>query len=450
MQKKYHLIAIGGSVMHNLAIDLKDLGYIITGSDDEIYDPSRSRLEKYGLLPSKMGWDASRITNDIDAVILGKHARKENPELIRALELGIPVMSFPEFIAANSSASTRVCIAGSHGKTSTTAMIMHVLRDLNYTFDYLVGAQLEGFEKMVSMSNEDILLVEGDEYPSSALDLRAKMWHYKPTIAVITGMAWDHVNIYKSYASYKQVFRDFLNTMIEQGICFFDQSDDELNAMMQQEIFRVKRQSYKAFKVNKKSEIIYEDKLYPVRIFGRHNMLNLSAAWKVCEKLGIQAEEFFASIASFKGASKRLELIYDNGELRVYRDFAHAPSKCQASLDAVRQKYPDKKIKAILELHTFSSLDIDYIKNYGGTMNKADMPIVFYDRHALDMKKMPDLDPDAVKNCFDNDVLQVLTKSAELDRQMHASLDDGTEVLLIMSSGTLGGNKMHYFKETES
>ncbi len=439
MQKKYHLIAIGGSVMHNVAIDLKELGHKISGSDDEIYEPSKRRLNDHGLLPASMGWDVERINSGLDAVILGKHAKENNPELLRAEALNIPIFSFPEFISGNSKAKTRVCIAGSHGKTSTTAIIMHVCKYCNLEFDYLVGAQLEGFHKMVKLSNAEILICEGDEYPSSALDNRAKMLHYKANISVITGLAWDHVNIYKTYESYKEAFRDFLNTMPKRGICFYDQSDLDLNHMMINEQFLPSRQSYLAFETTNNSEVLYNGNKYPIQLFGEHNMKNLRAAYLVCLELGIEESKFFEAIENYKGASKRLELIFNSELLSIYRDFAHAPSKCEATIDAIRSKYPKKRIKAVLELHTFSSLNIEFISNYKGTMNKADEAIVYYDEHAIRRKQMPDLNADLVKRLFDHNNIHVVNESQKLESLIRESSEDGTEVLLIMSSGTLSG-----------
>lgn len=438
MQKKYHLIAIGGSVMHNLALDLFDMGHKVTGSDDEIYEPSRSRLKEKGLLPDAMGWDPDRVENGLDAIILGKHAREDNPELKKALDLGLPVYSFPEFIARFSKAKKRVCIAGSHGKTSTTGMIMHVLRKLDFDFDYLVGAQLKGFDKMVRISGAELLVTEGDEYPSSALDTRAKMLHYKADIAVITGVAWDHVNIYKTYDAYLDAFRQFLQSMPADGVCFFDQSDAVLNQMMLTESFPPERISYRAFTLNRSGKVLYKDRIYPVRIFGRHNMLNMSAAFKVCSELGIPSASFFESMADFTGASKRLELLHESDALLVYRDFAHAPSKCLATVQAVRERYPDRNIKAVLELHTYSSLDIRFIGQYKGSMDAADKAYVFYDSHALAIKKMPALDANGVFEAFGNTGLSVVTDSSRLEEILNESKTDGTQILLIMSSGALG------------
>jgi UDP-N-acetylmuramate: L-alanyl-gamma-D-glutamyl-meso-diaminopimelate ligase len=451
MQKKYHLIAIGGSVMHNVAIDLAEMSNEITGSDDEIYEPSKSRLLAKGLLPDKMGWDSNRINKDIDAIILGKHAKKDNPELLKALELGLSIYSFPEFVTSRSNAQKRVCISGSHGKTSTTAMIMHVLRLLDYDFDYLVGANLEGFDKMVKLSNSDILIVEGDEYPSSCLDDRAKMLHYNPNIAVITGMAWDHVNIYKTYDAYKDIFRSFLNGLESDAVCYYDQSDFELNHMVLNESFPPKRISYKAFDLNNKGEILFEGEKYSVKIFGNHNMLNLKAALNVCTELGVTTDQFFKCIATFTGAAKRLELVSESENLIVYKDFAHAPSKCKATVEAIRSRFPNKKVKALLELHTFSSLDKAFIPQYKDTMIEADLAFVFFDPHAMDMKNMPLLDTEEVHKHFNHSEMKVFNEKDRFKEEILASKHDGTEVLLVMSSGGLGGLSLEEsFKSKEN
>ncbi len=438
MQKKYHLIAIGGSVMHNVALDLHAMGHQISGSDDEIYEPSRSRLEEKGLLPPEIGWFPQKITTDIDAVILGKHARIDNPELIKAQELGLKIFSFPEFISKSSNASKRVCVAGSHGKTSTTAMIMHALMANEIDFDYLVGAQLAGFDKMVRISDSDILICEADEYASSALDPRPKMLHYKGNIAVITGIAWDHVNIFKTYGDYVEAFRQFLHSLEGSGVCFYDQNDEDLNTLVLKESFNVARQSYNALQLNKNSEVVIGENVYPVQVFGKHNMLNMHAAYLVCRELGLNEEQFFNSMENFRGAAKRLQLVREENPI-VYRDFAHAPSKCLATVNAVRSRYPDKKIKAILELHTYSSLDSKFIVQYENSMNNADSAIVFYDKHAMQIKRMPDLDAEKVKTAFAHDDIEVSSDAAMVEAAIKDSFEDGTDVLLIMSSGALGG-----------
>jgi len=436
---RYHLIAIGGAVMHNVAIDLKDMGHEVTGSDDEIYDPSLSRLKKHNLLPEKMGWDDDKIVDNIDLIILGKHAKADNPELLKAQSIGLKIMSFPEFITDTSTATQRICIAGSHGKTSTTSMIMHVLSKLEFDFDYLVGANLEGFNKMVKLSGADILVVEGDEYPSSCIDMRAKMLHYKPTISVITGMAWDHVNIYKTYDSYKEAFRSFLKSMDSTAVCFFDQSDEELRKMLITESFAVQRQGYLGLEIDKKGNVAFENEKYPIKIFGHHNMLNLNAALLVCQNLGISSADFFKTIAEFKGAAKRLECILKTDQLIVYKDFAHAPSKCKATVAAMRQKYPHKKIKGLLELHTFSSLSANFIPQYKGTMEGLDQAGIFYDPHAVAMKKMDPIEKNFVQESFSHENLVVFNVASDCHQFLNESLTDGTEVLLIMSSGNLAG-----------
>lgn len=435
---KYHLIAIGGSVMHNVALDLHDMGHEVTGSDDEIYEPSRSRLAVKGLLP-ETGWDENRVDASIDAIILGKHAKIENPELKKAQALDIPIYSFPEYVSKSSKATKRVAIAGSHGKTSTTAMIMHVLKSVNKDFDYLVGANLEGFEKMVKLSDADILIVEADEYPSSCIDLRAKMLHYSPTISVITGLAWDHVNIYKTYDSYKETFLQFLRKMEKGSICFFDQSDEVLLDMMLTEKFEAERDSYVPFPTNKKGHLQYEGNEYPIKIFGRHNLLNLNAAFKVCLQLDVKPIEFLESIQSFKGASKRLEVISENENQIIYKDFAHAPSKAKATMEAVRSKYPNKRIRAILELHTFSSLTASFIKEYNGSLAGADSAAVYFDPHAVKMKGMAGLDKNKVLASFGHDHMVVLDNKSDVEAFLSAFLVEKEDILLIMSSGNLGG-----------
>ncbi len=436
---RYHLIAIGGRVMHNVAIDLQDMGHIVTGSDDEIYNPSRDRLASYDLLPDKMGWDAERITEDMDAIILGKHARDDNPELARAQALGLPIYSFPEFISKNSKATQRVCVAGSHGKTSTTAMIMHVLRHNGLDFDYLVGDSLEGFGKMVKISDADILVVEGDEYPSSCIDNRAKMIHYQPNISVITGLAWDHVNIYKTYEDYKDAFRSFLSLMERDAVCFFDQTDAELVKMMATEHFPCIRTGYYPLDQNKKSQVVREDQVYNINVFGRHNLLNMHAALHSCKSLGIEEEAFFEAIASFTGAANRLEKIYESTSHIVYKDFAHAPSKCRATVNAVRSQHPNKKIKGILELHTFSSLNKDFLPHYSGSLDGLDMAAVLYDPHAMAMKKMLLFDKSVVSDAFGYEGLLVLNERAELEDYL---TNGEADIILIMSSGNLAGMDM--------
>lgn len=434
--------------MHNVAIDLKDLGHMVSGSDDEIYEPSRSRLNKYGLLPESSGWFPQNVDLSIDAIILGKHAKSDNPELAKAIELGIPIYSFPEFVKSTTRATIRVCVAGSHGKTSTTAMIMHALKAHDIDHDYLVGANLEGFDKMVRLSGSDILIIEADEYPSSSIDNRAKMLHYNPTMSIITGLAWDHVNIYKTYDDYKAVFRAFVKAMDSDAICFFDQTDAELFSMITKEVFDAKRHGYVPYMMDKKGQVILRDQRYPLQIFGRHNLLNLKAAQLVCEQLGIQEKAFLKAMYNFSGAAKRLELIHDSEKLKIYRDFAHAPSKCRATVDAVRKRYPNAKIRAIMELHTFSSLNPKFIEHYKGSMEGIDNAAVYYDNHALRMKNMDPLDPNFVYEAFGTEGLTVYNDGKSIRDFIEKTVDGGDDILLLMSSGNLGGFDINQFVDS--
>ena len=436
--KNYHLIALGGSVMHNLAIDLKDAGHRVTGSDDEIYEPSRSRLREYGLLPNKMGWFPEKITDEIDVIILGKHAKNDNPELLKAQNLGLPITSFPEFVAQHSAAKKKIAITGSHGKTTTTSMVMHVLKKEGLEFDYLVGAQIDGFEKMVKISGAPILVVEGDEYPSSCLDDRAKMLHYKADVSVITGVAWDHVNIYKTYDAYLKIFQTYLEQSPEGSKIFFDQSDDALTKLILDKQYSSIRTGYAGLHTDRKGAVVYEGETYPIQVFGQHNLKNLQAAMLVCQELKIEPTDFLRHIGSFSGAAKRLELLHQSESITVYKDFAHAPSKAKATAEAVRSKYRNKKIKAILELHTFSSLSQDFIHHYKGSLDGLDSVAVFYDPAAMKLKRMPDLDKKVVATAFKHSQLQVLNDLGALEAFLQED-KDLYEVVLIMSSGNLGG-----------
>lgn len=424
--------------MHNLAIDLKDAGHNVTGSDDEIYEPSRSRLSEYGLLPSDMGWYPSRISPDIDVIILGKHAKNDNPELLKALELGLTIRSFPEFVALHSKATTKIAITGSHGKTTTTSMIMHVLKQEDIDFDYLVGAQIDGFEKMVRISGAPILVVEGDEYPSSCLDDRAKMLHYQADISVITGVAWDHVNIYKTYDDYLNIFKTYLKQSNRKSKIFFDQTDVELTKLVLDQPYACTRLGYTELTTNRKGTIIYEGSEYPIQVFGQHNLKNLNAAMLVCRQLEIEPDKFLTHIKSFTGAAKRLELLHKSETLTVYKDFAHAPSKAKATATAVRAKYRNKNIKAILELHTFSSLSQEFIQYYKDTLDGLEEVAVFYDPQAMKLKRMPELDKKAVAAAFNHPQLTVINDVDSLEDFLRRDKEH-YDVVLIMSSGNLGG-----------
>ncbi len=427
---RLHLISIGGSVMHNIALDLQKNGYRISGSDDEIYEPAKSRLAKEGLLPETIGWSADRITNDLDAVILGMHARADNPELIRAQELGIKIFSFPEFIYEHAKHKTRIVIAGSHGKTTTTSMIMHAMKGTGIDFDYLVGGQIEGFDHMVRFSDAPIMVMEGDEYLSSAIDRRPKMLHYRPHYAVITGIAWDHMNVFPTYENYTEQFSLFLETIESGGKVFFFKEDMDLEKIA-------------GACPRKDIEIrpygFLEDKMMEsMQVFGKHNQANLMAASLICEQAGISQEQFVDLMKAFTGTKKRLQKLYDSSEMKVFLDFAHAPSKLKATVEAVRSKYPDYKLIAMYELHTYSSLNKAFILHYKGTMDLADKALVYFNAHTLEMKKMPELSPEFIRDAFNMEELVVCQDNDHLKEFIQQNKVEKC-VYLFMTSGTFNG-----------
>lgn len=438
---KIHFIAIGGSTMHNLAIALHLKGYIVTGSDDEIFEPAKSRLAKYGLLPSQIGWYDDRITADIDAIVLGMHAREDNPELLKAKELGIKIYSFPEFLYEQSKNKKRVVIGGSHGKTTITSMIIHVLNDLNYSFDYMVGAQLEGFEVMVKLTdNAPVIILEGDEYLTSPIDRRPKFWVYQPDIAVISGIAWDHFNVFPTFDIYKDQFLTFANLIPNDGALIYCKQDENVCDVALKARCKTKIQygiPESEIKDNT-TYIKYQNKSYPLSVFGNHNLMNIEAAQNVCNQLGIENEAFYSSISSFGGASKRLEKIAQKDSFVAFKDFAHSPSKVQATIEAVKNQFPDYELIAILELHTYSSLNIEFLSQYIGTMDNADVPIVFFDNHALEIKKLPKLHLEDIRNKFKNPNITVVN-----DKHTLLKLIENTGLnhksFLFMSSGNFGG-----------
>lgn len=436
---KVHFVAIGGSAMHNLALALHSKGLEVSGSDDEVYEPSRSRLDRAGLLPKKMGWDADRITKDIDAVILGMHARIDNPELLKAQELGIPIYSYPEYVAKESEDKKRVVIAGSHGKTTTTSIVMNALDHAGIEFDYLVGAQLEGYDRMVKLSDADLIILEGDEYLSSPIDRRPKMLHYKPHLAVITGIAWDHINVFPTFEDYVKQFDLFLESVMEEGKVFYYEHDKELANLAEKDFQEVTLVPYDRIAVDNGNTLVDGDS-YPIQLIGQHNFQNIKAAELICSELGISKQDFYASLATFKGAAKRLQHIKvsDSDVGHVYLDFAHAPSKVKATVDAVKESYGKNKLVAILELHTFSSLNKKFLPTYDKALDKADEAVVFYDEHTLKMKRMEPIDKSFVKHCFGRSNLRVITDAEELEAYMN-QVDLSNSNLLLMSSGKFGG-----------
>lgn len=428
--------------MHNLAIALKGKGYQITGSDDEIFEPSLSRLAQHGLLPDTIGWNPDRITSNLDAVVLGMHARLDNPELIRAKELGVKIYSYPEYLYEQTKDKTRVVIGGSHGKTTITSMVMHVLKHNGIDFDYMVGAQLEGFENMVSLSSDTrIAVFEGDEYLTSPIDRRPKFHLYRPHIGLISGIAWDHINAFPTYPIYLEQFSTFINTFESNGTLVFCESDPELDKLVAEHKSPVAKVGYKAhdalYSHSGVSLVTPEGEL-PIKVFGEHNLMNISGAMEVCLRLGISAPSFYSAIATFEGAARRLQLLADNGKTRVYFDFAHSPSKVAATVMAMKQAFPNRELVACLELHTFSSLNKDFLPLYSGKLKGADVPIVFFDPHTIEHKKLPPVGPAEVQNCFGNPQPAVFTNSMELTSFLRQQQWEGKN-LLIMTSGNFSG-----------
>lgn len=438
---RIHLIAIGGSAMHNLALALQSIGHEVSGSDDEIYDPALSRLKNAGLLPEPMGWSADRITSDIEAIILGMHARKDNPELARALELGLKVYSYPEFIFEQAKDKKRIVIAGSHGKTSTTSMIMHVLKKAERDFDYLVGAQLEGFDMMVRLSSAPIMIIEGDEYLSSCIDPRPKFLHYKPDIAVLTGISWDHINVFPEFSNYLDQFRGFLDHLNSNAQLFYYQNDENILDLINERERSIKLEAYNVLNgtdLQHYSHIVHEGNKVNLPFFGKHNMENMHAAYLVCESLGISLEEFLQHIQSFTGASKRLQPFIVQNNAAVFVDFAHAPSKVKASVQAVKMQFSDMKIRAIFELHTFSSLNKQFLQEYRHSLKDADEAIIFYDAHTIEMKRMEALDKSLVSSSFDHPNLQVFDNKEPLAKALEEAEFQGF-CTVFMSSGNFRG-----------
>ncbi|RDC58238.1 peptidoglycan synthetase [Pedobacter chinensis] len=437
---RIHFIAIGGSAMHNLAIALHKKGYQISGSDDVIFEPAKSRLDQYGLLPAEMGWDESRISKDLDAVILGMHARIDNPELLKAQELGIKIYSYPEYIYEQSKNKLRVVIGGSHGKTTITSMILHVLNYYHRDFDYLVGAQLAGFETMVKVTDEaPVMIIEGDEYLSSPIDRRPKFHLYKANVAVISGIAWDHINVFPTYADYVSQFDKFIDTISENGTLIYCEADTDLNALVTQSKAKVNKIGYAIPPHEIEHGVTY---LLPektaLKIFGDHNLMNLNAAKLVCEQLNIHQADFNTAIASFTGAAKRLEVISADESTNVYKDFAHSPSKLKATIDAVKAQFANRKLVACIELHTFSSLNKDFLKEYTGAMDQADEAIVFIDIKSFEQKRMEPFSEDDVQHAFANPKLKFFNDAAKLKTYL-LSLNYQNTNLLMMSSGNYAG-----------
>lgn len=439
---KVHFIAIGGAAMHNLAIALVQKGYAVSGSDDEIYEPSLSRLKKHQILPPEWGWFPEKLDNSYDAIVLGMHARADNPELLKAQQLGLKIYSYPEFLYEQTKDKKRVVVGGSHGKTTVTSMIMHVLKNTGRKFDFMVGALIEGFDVMVNLEDENTIAVfEGDEYLASPIDRRPKFHLYHPHIAVLTGIAWDHMNVFPTFEEYVKQFSVFLETCQPAAKVFYAAHDDVLKDVCQHAANNISVSMYHphAHTVRfGKTYLLHGHYETEVKFFGKHNMLNLQAAHEICRELGISDEEFYTVIPSFKGASKRLETLYADDNRIVLRDFAHSPSKLKATINAVREQYPNHKLLAAFELHTFSSLNPDFLSQYANTMNECDTALVYFNPQTLEHKKLPPIEPASLRDAFNRDDLFVFTHESDLINALSSMVEDKTCVLL-MSSGTFNG-----------
>ncbi len=441
---RVHLIAIGGSAMHNMALALHEKGFTVTGSDDEINEPSKTRLKNSGILPPEIGWFPSKINKDIDAVILGMHAREDNPELIKAKELGLKIYSYPEYIYEATKDKIRVVIGGSHGKTTITAMILHVLNYHNVNADFMVGAQLEGFNTMVKLTKEaPIAIIEGDEYLASPIDRRPKFHLYRPNIAIISGIAWDHINVFPTFEIYVNQFEKFIDLIEKNGSLIYCNDDIELRKIAEKsgKLNTISKTPYSIpiHRIeNGVTILIREHNDIPLKIFGNHNLLNLNGARLVCNKLGLTDDLFYEAIQSFKGAAKRLELVYKTTNFAFYKDFAHSPSKLKATTQAVKQQFIDRKIIACMELHTFSSLNETFLAEYNGAMNDADEAIVYFNPHTISHKKLKPITEEQVLDYFNRKDLKVFTDSKALQDYLKIKKLNH-HVLLMMSSGNFDG-----------
>ena len=443
MRKRVHFIAIGGAAMHNLAIALHKKGYLVTGSDDEIFEPSRGRLKHHGILPEQFGWFPDKINKEIDAVILGMHARIDNPELIKAKELGVTIYSYPEFLYEQTKNKKRIVIGGSHGKTTTTAMVMHVLKDLQYNFDYMVGSQIDGFDTMVKLSdNADIAVFEGDEYLSSPIDKRPKFHLYNPHIALITGIAWDHINVFPTFEIYKRQFEEFIKKIEDDGTLIWYKNDDNLKKMVlnstRNDISDIPYDTPEYIIENGVTIVDIEGERYQLKIFGEHNLQNMEGAAQICFSLGINSGEFYRSMQRFEGAARRLQKLEDSGDRVVYYDFAHSPSKLKATVEAVKNQYKDHRVVACMELHTFSSLNHEFLNQYNKTMNVADDAVVFFNPETVKHKKLKNISTEDVFNAFGRKDLQVFSDRNMMVEKLKSEKNKKC-VFLLMSSGNFSG-----------
>ncbi|MGR7813465.1 UDP-N-acetylmuramate--L-alanine ligase [Lacinutrix undariae] len=437
-----HFIAIGGAAMHNLAIALHNKGYQVTGSDDTIFDPSKSRLEAKGLLPETFGWFPEKISNNLDAVVLGMHAKADNPELLKAQELGVKIYSYPEFLYEQSKNKTRVVIGGSHGKTTITSMILHVMHYHDRDVDYMVGAQLEGFDVMVKLTDDnDFIVLEGDEYLSSPIDRRPKFHLYKPNIALLSGIAWDHINVFPTYENYVEQFSIFVDSIVNGGSITYNEEDAEVKRVVEASENPIRKLPYQTAEYtveNGETFLETPEGPLPIEIFGKHNLNNLSGAKWICQHMGIDEDDFYEAIATFKGASKRLEKIAESKNSVAYKDFAHSPSKVEATTKAVKEQYENRTLVACLELHTYSSLNAEFLKEYKGALDAADVAVVFYSPSAVEIKKLDEVSHQQIATAFERDDLIIYTNPEAFKNYLFAQ-NFTDKALLLMSSGNYGG-----------
>ena len=441
MSSKVHFISIGGSVMHSLAISLVKSGYQIAGSDDKIYDPSLTRLKKYDILPNELGWFPEKISNDLDFVILGMHAKNNNPELLRAQELNLNIVSYPEFIYNYSKNKTRIVIGGSHGKTTITSMILHVLNDNNFSIDYVLGAQLQGFDNTVSLSTQnEFILIEGDEYLSSPVDLTPRFHKYKANIALISGISWDHINVFDSPESYAKQFDLFIDSIVDGGVLIFNELDSLLSDIVKDNNSYIRKIEYNLPEHSVSNNNVFintSEGNIPLQVFGEHNLSNIEAAKKICSLLGVLDDDFYNSISTFKGASKRLEIIYKGLNNLLIRDFAHSPSKLKASVNAVRVTFSNKFLIAVFELHTFSSLDSKFIQQYSGCLDNCDLPIIYLDKNNKKIQNSEYINDEVISSAFNIKNLIIIKSNIDLFNYL-TSLKYDNACLLLMSSGNFG------------
>jgi len=437
-----HFIAIGGSAMHNLAIALHNKGYHVTGSDDEIFEPSKSRLQIKGLLPETYGWYPEKINLNLDAIVLGMHAKADNPELLKAQELGLKIYSYPEFLYEQSKSKTRVVIGGSHGKTTITSMILHVMNYHGKEVDFMVGAQLEGFDVMVKLTEDnDFIVLEGDEYLSSPIDRRPKFHLYKPNIALLSGIAWDHINVFPTFENYLEQFQIFVDSIVKGGSITYNVEDPEVVKVVEASENTIRKLPYITpdYSVEDGMTLLETPEgPLPVEIFGKHNLNNLAGAKWICQHMGVDEDDFYEAIATFKGASKRLEKIAESPKAVAYKDFAHSPSKVAATTKAVKEQYPHRTLVACLELHTYSSLNAEFLKEYEGALNAADVAVVFYSPHAVEIKKLDPISHEQIAQAFNREDLIIYTNPADFKNYLFGQ-DFTNKALLLMSSGNYGG-----------